>query len=65
MCAAAGLGASLAMCLPISTPPNALVFATGRCETRDFIRLGIAIGLVGPLVAIGWARLVFERVVGG
>ena len=48
------LGASAAMCLPIATPPNALVFSTGRCETRDFIRTGLAIGLVAPLLAVLW-----------
>jgi len=48
------LAASAAMCLPIATPPNALVFSTGRCETRDFIRLGICVGLVAPLLAVLW-----------
>ena len=57
------LAASLAMCLPISTPPNALVFSSGRCETRDFIGLGLALGLVGPLVAIGWVALVLPPLI--
>ena len=52
------LAASTAMCLPIATPPNAMVFATGRCETRDFLRLGIVFGIVGPVVAVVWVRLV-------
>lgn len=59
------LAASLAMCLPISTPPNALVFSSGRCETRDFIRLGVAVGLAGPAVAIAWIALVFRTLSGG
>ncbi len=60
---AIALGASLAMCLPISTPPNALAFASGRCETRDFLRLGLALGLVGPVVVIAWGRLIFRSVI--
>jgi sodium-dependent dicarboxylate transporter 2/3/5 len=57
------LAASAAMCLPIATPPNALVFSSGRCETRDFIRLGILIGLVPPLVAVLWTSLLLARII--
>ena len=31
------LGASSAMCLPISTPPNAIAYASGKLESRDFL----------------------------
>jgi sodium-dependent dicarboxylate transporter 2/3/5 len=48
------LGASAAMCLPISTPPNAIAYASGRLESRDFIKGGILMGLVGPAVAVLW-----------
>jgi sodium-dependent dicarboxylate transporter 2/3/5 len=51
---AIALAASCAMCLPIATPPNALVFSTGRCETRDFIRLGLVIGALAPIVVVIW-----------
>jgi sodium-dependent dicarboxylate transporter 2/3/5 len=56
------LGASAAMCLPIATPPNALAFATGRLDTKDFIRLGLVIGLVTPLIAVLWTTLVLDWV---
>jgi solute carrier family 13 (sodium-dependent dicarboxylate transporter), member 2/3/5 len=59
--AAVALGASLAMCLPISTPPNALVMAGGHVGSRDFLRIGLPIGLVGPLLCVGWMQLVLER----
>ncbi len=52
------LAASCAMCLPIATPPNALAFATGRCETRDFIRLGALIGVIAPLGSVLWVWLI-------
>jgi hypothetical protein len=35
---------------PISTPPNAVVFAAGRIETRDLLGGGLPIGLAAPLV---------------
>ncbi len=52
------LAASCAMCLPIATPPNALAFATGRCETRDFIRLGGLIGIIAPLGSVLWVWMI-------
>jgi len=48
------LGASTAMCLPISTPPNAIAFATGDMKTTDFLRGGVLMGLLGPAVATLW-----------
>jgi solute carrier family 13 (sodium-dependent dicarboxylate transporter), member 2/3/5 len=48
------LSASAAMTLPISTPPNAVVFATEMVQTRDFIRTGILIGLIAPLLSVLW-----------
>ncbi len=59
------LAASAAMCLPVATPPNALAYATGRCTTRDFLRLGLAIGLITPLVAALWVRFLASAVVDG
>lgn len=42
---------SLAMAMPVSTPPNALGHATGLITTRDMARSGIAVGLVGILLS--------------
>ncbi len=52
--AAVALGASSALILPISTPPNALVFATGQLQTRHFVPIGLILGTVGPLIAVLW-----------
>lgn len=52
------LGASAAMCLPISTPPNAIVFATNRLAFRDFLFGGAVVGLATPIVAMLWMTLV-------
>lgn len=43
--------ASLGMSLPISTPPNALAYASGNIETKQMAKIGVIIGLVGILVA--------------
>jgi sodium-dependent dicarboxylate transporter 2/3/5 len=48
------ISASTAMFLPISTPPNAIVFSTGLLEQKDFRIGGILVGLLGPLLAILW-----------
>jgi len=50
------LCASAAMCLPISTPPNAIICSTGRLRTVDLLWLGILLGLLAPLVVLLWAR---------
>ena len=49
--------ASLAMCLPVSTPPNALAHSTGMITTRQMATVGITIGVVGLI--IGYAMLIF------
>ena len=51
------LCASCAMCLPISTPPNAIAFGTGKLEARDFMVGGLLIGLLAPLVTLSWMWL--------
>lgn len=43
---------SLGMCLPISSPPNALASATGEVKTSDMTRVGLWVGGVGLLVVL-------------
>ena len=47
-----GLSASAALFLPISTPPNAIAFSTGKLEQKDFRVGGLFAGIVGPIVII-------------
>lgn len=49
--------ASLAMCLPVSTPPNALAHSTGMITTKQMATVGIIIGVVG--FVLGYAMLMF------
>jgi len=39
--------ASIAMLLPISTPPNAIAASTGLVQTKDMSKVGIIIGVIG------------------
>lgn len=49
------VGSSLAMALPISTPPNAIAFSTGAVKVKDMALIGGIIGVVtwGILVIVG------------
>lgn len=48
-----GVSTSLAMILPISTPPNAIAVATGLVETGDLAKTGTVIAFVGiPLMIL-------------
>jgi sodium-dependent dicarboxylate transporter 2/3/5 len=57
MCLILGLSASCALLLPVSTPPNAVAYSTGEIQTRDLRPGGLLIGLLGPLIIVGWVLL--------
>lgn len=48
-----GLSASAALFLPVSTPPNAIAYSTGKINLKDFRHGGIVAGLIGPIVIVG------------
>lgn len=50
------LGSSLAMVLPISTPPNALAHATGLIEQKQMVKTGLIMGIVG--LVLGYIMLI-------
>jgi solute carrier family 13 (sodium-dependent dicarboxylate transporter), member 2/3/5 len=56
------LAMSAAMSLPVSTPPNAIAFATERLPRSALRQVGVLLGVGTPLVAIGWTWIV-ERFV--
>lgn len=45
----ATLSASLAFMMPVGTPPNAIVFASGRLKLADMARVGLVLNLIGAL----------------
>ena len=57
MIAGVAICASLAMCLPVSTPPNALAHSTGMITTKQMAKVGIIIGAVG--FVLGYLMLMF------
>ena len=49
--------ASLAMCLPVSTPPNALAHSTGMITTKQMATVGVVMGAIG--LVLGYLMLIF------
>lgn len=50
------ISTSVAMILPISTPPNAIASSTGLIETKDMAKVGIVMGIVG--LVLGYSVLI-------
>ena len=48
--------ASMAMALPISTPPNALAYGTGLVTQAQMARTGLIVGTVG--IVLGYVTLI-------
>ena len=55
---AVALSASFAMSLAVSTPPNAIIYASKNVNSKDFLILGAVAGLIGPACVILWLYLV-------
>ena len=51
------IAASSAMILPISTPPNALAFATGYVQQKDMSKIGIIMGVLSMVLGFGLVYL--------
>lgn len=46
----ATFSASCAFMMPVATPPNTVVFGSGRVRMSDFIRTGFALNIIGILI---------------
>ena len=44
------IASSVGMVLPISTPPNALAYATGLIEQKNMVKVGLIMGIASLLV---------------
>jgi len=60
----ATLAASLAFMLPVATPPNAIIFGTGRMAIKDMVKTGFLLNIIGvvvtTLVTYFWGTVVFK-----
>jgi sodium-dependent dicarboxylate transporter 2/3/5 len=46
----ATLSASCAFMMPVATPPNAIVFGSGRLSVGEMARIGVFLNLIGAVV---------------
>lgn len=53
----ATIGASLAFVLPVSTPPNAIVYGSGRVGILQMLRAGVLLDLLGFVLVLLLLRL--------
>lgn len=64
----ATVAASLAFMLPVATPPNAIVFGSGRLKIADMVKTGFWLNMIGvfitTLVSYYWGQYVFNIDVG-
>ena len=49
----ATLSASFAFMMPVATPPNAIVFSSGRVKIAEMARVGVFINIIGVIVITG------------
>jgi len=57
----ATLSASCAFMLPVATPPNAIIFGTGRVKIHEMARVGVMINLIGVALISMYVYAVGER----
>ncbi len=56
------LGASLGFMMPISTPPNAIVYGSGLVPPREMMKAGLLIDLIGWAVTFLCLRLILPLI---
>ena len=54
-----GIGASCAFVMPVATPPNALVFGTGKIKQMDMIKAGAYLAFAGAVIVSLYVYLFF------
>jgi len=64
LAAAIALACSLAMVLPVSTPPNAIAFSTNMLKAKDMFKSGAVIAAVSAALIIIWAHFVMPKFIG-
>ncbi len=57
--------ASCASMLPMGTPPNAIVFASGRLKLSDMVKTGLVMNLISVVLITLFCYFVLPHVVEG
>lgn len=60
----AAIAASCAFMMPVATPPNAIVFASGRIRILDMVRAGLLLNVIGVVVVTALFLLIGPAVFG-
>lgn len=60
----AALATSCAFMLPIATPPNAIVFGSGKIAVKEMVRYGVVLNLIGVPVLTTATWLIVKPVLG-
>ena len=58
----AALSASCAFMMPVATPPNAIVFGSGRVKIGEMVKAGLLINIIGIVVVTTFFLLVGKAV---
>lgn len=61
LAAAVALGSTCGFMLPISSPPNAIVFGSGRVTIREMARAGLFMNILGWLMLSSWLAWVAPK----
>jgi sodium-dependent dicarboxylate transporter 2/3/5 len=64
MCIPVTLAASCAFMLPMSTPPNAIVFASGYLRIPQMVRAGVILNILAILLIALVAQFVVPSIFG-
>ncbi len=59
---AVGIGASLAFMLPVSTPPNAIVYGSGLIPITKMIKYGFVLDVVGYIIVLAGVLILYPLV---
>ncbi len=57
MAMSTAISSSFAYCLIIGTPPNAIVYASGYLEPKDYLRVGIPLWFAANIVLLGMTAI--------